>query len=44
MPRHKSFVPHGVIPAVILPFETDLSIDEPNFRRHLSDVASVEGL
>jgi 4-hydroxy-tetrahydrodipicolinate synthase len=44
MPRHKNFVPHGVIPAVILPFETDLSIDEPNFRRHLSDVASVEGL
>jgi 4-hydroxy-tetrahydrodipicolinate synthase len=44
MSRHKNFVPHGVIPAVILPFETDLSIDEPNFRRHLSDVASVEGL
>src|SRR4029079_14007305 len=44
MPRHKSCVPHGVIPAVLLPFETDLSIDEPNFRRHLADVASVEGL
>src|SRR5690348_5659925 len=44
MPRHENFVPHGVIPAVILPFDTDLSIDEPNFRRHLSDVASVEGL
>ena len=39
MPRHKNYVPHGVIPAVLLPFETDLSIDEPNFRRHLSDVA-----
>jgi 4-hydroxy-tetrahydrodipicolinate synthase len=44
MPRHKNYVPHGVIPAVLLPFETDLSIDEPSFRRHLSDVASVEGL
>src|SRR6185312_16382627 len=44
MPRHKTYVPHGVIPAVLLPFETDLSIDEPNFRRHLADVASVEGL
>ena len=44
MPRHKNFVPHGVISAVILPFETDLSIDEPNFRRHLADVTAVEGL
>src|ERR1051325_8220486 len=44
MPRHKSYIPHGVIPAVLLPFDTDLSIDEPNFRRHLGDVASVEGL
>ena len=44
MPRHPSYVPHGVIPAVLLPFENDLSIDEPNFRKHLRDVASVEGL
>jgi len=44
MPRHASYVPHGVIPAVLLPFENDLSIDEPNFRKHLRDVASVEGL
>jgi 4-hydroxy-tetrahydrodipicolinate synthase len=28
MPRHASFVPHGVIPAVLLPFHDDLSIDE----------------
>jgi 4-hydroxy-tetrahydrodipicolinate synthase len=33
-----------VIPAVLLPFENDLSIDEPNFRVHLRDVAAVEGL
>jgi len=44
MPRHANYVPHGVIPAVLLPFENDLSIDEPNFRKHLRDVASVEGL
>jgi 4-hydroxy-tetrahydrodipicolinate synthase len=31
-------------PAVLLPFENDLSIDEANFRKHLRDVASVEGL
>ena len=44
MPRHKSFVPHGVIPAVILPFHDDLSIDEANFRRHLRDVAATDGI
>ena len=44
MPRHASYVPHGVIPAVLLPFENDLAIDEVNFRKHLRDVAVVEGL
>lgn len=44
MPRHKSFVPHGVIPAVILPFHDDLSIDEANFRKHLRDVAATDGI
>jgi 4-hydroxy-tetrahydrodipicolinate synthase len=44
MPRHANYVPHGVIPAVLLPFENDLSIDEASFRRHLRDVASVAGL
>jgi len=44
MPRHPSYVPHGVIPACLLPFFDDLSIDEPSFRRHLSDVASVSGV
>jgi 4-hydroxy-tetrahydrodipicolinate synthase len=44
MPRHTSYVPHGVIPAVLLPFENDLSIDEASFRKHLRDVAAVEGL
>ena len=44
MPRHATYVPHGVIPAVLLPFENDLSIDEASFRKHLHDVAAVEGL
>ena len=44
MPRHVNWVPHGVIPAVLLPFSEDLSIDEPSFRAHLRDVAAVEGL
>src|SRR6185437_10983369 len=44
MPRHANYVPQGVIPAVLLPFENDLSIDEASYRKHLRDVASVEGL
>ena len=39
-----SFIPSGVIPAVLLPFFDDLSIDEASFRAHLEDVASVKGL
>ena len=44
MPRHKEYVPHGVIPAALLPFNEDLSIDEGSYRAHLSDLASVEGI
>ena len=44
MPRHASYVPHGVIPAVLLPFHDDLSIDEGAFRSHLRDVAATEGI
>ena len=44
MPRHKSHLPHGVIPAALLPFNEDLSIDEASFRSHLRDIAAVEGL
>jgi 4-hydroxy-tetrahydrodipicolinate synthase len=44
MPRHKSYVPHGVIPAVLLPFHDDLSIDDNSFRRHLRDVTAAKGL
>jgi 4-hydroxy-tetrahydrodipicolinate synthase len=44
MPRHHDFVPHGVIPAVLLPFFDDLSIDEAAYRSHLRDVCAVQGL
>jgi len=39
-----SFIPSGVIPAVLLPFFDDLSIDEASFRSHLDDVTRVKGL
>ena len=38
------YVPAGVIPALLLPFNEDLSIDEPSLRSHLRDVASVQGV
>jgi 4-hydroxy-tetrahydrodipicolinate synthase len=44
MTRHPTFVPAGVIPAVLLPFQDDLSIDERSFRSHLHDVVATEGL
>ena len=40
----REYLPSGVIPAVLLPFHEDLSIDESSYRAHLRDVASVEGL
>jgi 4-hydroxy-tetrahydrodipicolinate synthase len=44
MARDTKWIPQGVIPAVLLPFHEDLSIDEASFRAHLRDVAAVEGL
>src|SRR5215831_16828113 len=44
MPRHATYVPHGVIPAVLLPFNDDLTIDEKSFRAHLRDVGATEGI
>ena len=44
MPRHKDYLPQGVIPAALLPFHEDFSIDAASFRSHLRDVASVEGV
>jgi len=39
-----AYVPHGVIPAVLLPFDTDLAIDERSFRKHLRHVAATPGI
>jgi len=44
MPRHRDYLPQGVIPAVLLPFQDDFSIDEPSYRAHLRDVAAVKGI
>src|SRR5437763_12221719 len=44
MPRHANYLPKGVIPAILLPFNDDLSIDERAFRGHIRDVAATEGL
>ena len=44
MPRHTGYVPHGVIPAVLLPFVEDFSIDEASYRAHLRDVTAAEGI
>jgi 4-hydroxy-tetrahydrodipicolinate synthase len=44
MPRFKNFEPKGVIPACLLPFFDDLSIDEAGYRKHLRDVVGVEGI
>ena len=38
------YLPAGVIPAVLLPFHDDLSIDEASYRAHLRDVAANEGI
>jgi len=35
---------HGVIPANILPFKADLSIDEAAYRKHLSWLANTRGV
>jgi 4-hydroxy-tetrahydrodipicolinate synthase len=44
MRRFKDFEPTGVIPACLLPFHDDLSIDAVGYRKHLRDVAAVGGI
>jgi 4-hydroxy-tetrahydrodipicolinate synthase len=44
MPRHASYLPHGAIPAILLPFNDDLSIDERAFRSHIRDVGATQGI
>jgi len=44
MTTFKDWTPHGVIPAVLLPFHPSFSIDQNSYRKHLRDVAAVEGI
>ncbi|MEJ0071512.1 MAG: dihydrodipicolinate synthase family protein [Pseudomonadota bacterium] len=44
MARIKNYVPSGVIPACLLPFKADFSIDEAGLRKHLRDVGAVDGI
>lgn len=44
MARFKDYVPTGVIPATLLAFNEDLTIDDAETRRHLSHVAAVKGI
>ena len=38
------FTPRGVIPACLMAFDSQFRIDEPWYRKHLSDLAAVDGL
>ena len=44
MARFSKFVPQGVIPAALLPFHEDFSIDGASFKLHLADLARVRGV
>lgn len=39
-----AFEPRGVIPACLLPFTESLDIDEVAYRKHLRDLAAVDGV
>ncbi|MDQ0468633.1 dihydrodipicolinate synthase family protein [Labrys wisconsinensis] len=39
-----AFEPHGVIPACLMPFDENYAVDEQAYRRHLNDVAGVDGV
>jgi 4-hydroxy-tetrahydrodipicolinate synthase len=44
MSKQPAFLVEGVIPACLLPFNDDFSIDEPALRRHLDEVSKVQGV
>ncbi len=44
MGRVRDFIPGGVIPATLLAFRDDLTIDEAETRRHLRHVAATRGI
>ena len=39
-----AFEPVGVLPACLLPFKADLTIDEKSYRKHLADIEAVKGV
>ncbi|CAM5199248.1 4-hydroxy-tetrahydrodipicolinate synthase OS=Castellaniella defragrans OX=75697 GN=dapA PE=3 SV=1 [Castellaniella defragrans] len=44
MNASSQYVPHGVIPAVLMPFRADMEIDQPAYRQHVRDLAGTEGV
>jgi 4-hydroxy-tetrahydrodipicolinate synthase len=38
------YIPRGVIPAVLLPYDSELRIDEKAYRSHLRDLIGVDGV
>jgi 4-hydroxy-tetrahydrodipicolinate synthase len=42
--KFPDYMPAGVIPAALMPFKPDLSIDEQALRKHMSDIAKTEGI
>src|SRR5262245_65811652 len=42
--RFKNWMPAGVIPAALLPFDTDFAIDVRAFKQHLNDLLAVDGI
>jgi 4-hydroxy-tetrahydrodipicolinate synthase len=42
--KFQSWTPEGVIPAVLLPFHEDFSIDVSSYRKHLTNVTTVRGI
>ncbi|MFI4986231.1 MAG: dihydrodipicolinate synthase family protein, partial [Alphaproteobacteria bacterium] len=42
--KFPDWTPRGVIPAALLPFHEDFSIDAASYRRHLADLAAVRGI
>lgn len=44
MPEYTSYQPQGVIPACLTPFDAKLDIDERAYRKHVEDLAGVDGV
>ena len=42
--KHAGFVPHGVMPAALMPFNEDYSINAAAYQSHLRDLVGVRGV